>query len=191
MKIRPVPICVCALLALVAVAAACKSGSGGTSTTVSTPSGTAGPPLTLQEYFQQVQALDSRATQRFNAIGEALNTPASSDEQKLAVVRDYVTELAAIDKDLRDGLKRITPPPEAKAAHQAAIEALTGVSTLAQTMSDTAATATNAADIIGLLSGPEATTATDRLTQACQALNQIAAAHSLAIKLTCALPPTG
>ncbi len=184
MKLRPVFVCVCALLALVAVATACSGGDGGTSTAVS-QAGTAGQPLTLQEYFQRVQALDSRASQRINVIGEGLSTQPSADEQKLSAIRDYLTGLTAIDKDLRDGLQRITPPPEAKAAHQAAIEALTGVVTQAQAMSDTAATVTNPADIIAVLVGPQAKTATDRLTQACQALNQVAAAHSLAIKLSC------
>ncbi len=179
MKRRPVFVCVCALLALVAVAAACKSGGGGTSTAGSTALGTAGPPLTLQEYFQHVQALDSRASQRLAVIGQAL-TPASSDEQKLSVVRDLATGLAAIDKDLRDGLQRITPPPEAKAAHQAAIEALTQHINLAETASDPS---TN--DPLAILTSPEAGVADASLSKACQDLRHLAAARGIAVTLSC------
>ncbi len=180
MKRRPVFVCVCALLAVVAAAAACKSGGGGTSTAGSPASGTASAPLTLQEYFQQVQTLDSRASQRFNVIGQPLNTTATSDAQKLSVVRDLVAGLAAIDKDFRDGLQRITPPPEAKAAHQAAIEALTEHINLAETASDPSNN-----DPLAFLTGPQVRVADASLSKACEDLRRLAAAHGIGVTLSC------
>jgi hypothetical protein len=182
MKLRPLFILfACTLLVLGAVAAGCKS-SGGSTSTAGTPSGTAS--ASLQEYFQKVQALDSRASERLAVLSATLNTPVP-DEQKLSLVRNYITELTAIDTELRDGIQQLTPPPEAQAAHQGAIDALTKIIEVAQSAGNTAATAVNFTDAAGILSSPEARAANDALAQSCQALNKVASAHGIAITLDC------
>jgi len=175
MKLRPFALLLaCALLALGAVAAGCKNGDGSTST--------AG---TLREYFQRVQELDKQASSRLDVISQILNTPTDSEEQKLAAIKDYITQQIAIDKDLRGGLQQLSPPDEVKDAHQEAIGGLTAFIDFAQNVVDQAAAATAAVDLIAILDNPEARSISTRLQESCVGLQKAAADHGIQITLDC------
>jgi hypothetical protein len=170
-------------VALCGLAVACSSGSKSGSPTAGstlgpvTPIGTAS--TALQQYFQQVAALDETATRRLENISGLLQTPVP-DELRLDVVRQYLTEDVAIDKDLRDGLQQLSPPAEARDAHKATIDALTGVIDIAQSAIDSTSN-----DPIGVVTGPQAKAASSKLADACTSLNRLAQTYAVSATLDC------
>lgn len=170
-------------VALCGLAVACSSGGKSGSPTAGktlgpvTPIGTAS--TALQQYFQQVVVLDETASQQLETIGGLLETPVPADKT-LDVVRQYLTETVAVDKDLRDGLQQLSPPSEARDAHQATIDALTGVIDIAQTASDP-----SSEDPIGVVTSPQAEAANSKLADACASLNRLAQTYAVSVTLDC------
>jgi hypothetical protein len=182
MRLRPLSVLLaCALLAL--TAAACKGG-GGTTTGGGTPSGTAGAVLTLQEYFQNVQALQSQAAQRFDA-SQGLLRPNPSADEGVKIAHDAIAVEAAFLKEQRDGLQQLSPPPEVTDAHQEAIDALNAWLEFFQTASDAAATATDLVEWVKVRDSKEALDVGKRLSDSCLALQQAAADLGITIELGC------
>lgn len=184
MRLRPFFILLaCVLLFYSAAAVSC--GGGGGSPSASAPNGaTAGPPLSLQEYFQKVQALNAQSLQRLDALGTHLSTSPGPD-QALQVARDSIAAEETIYKDLRDGLQQLSPPPEVNAAHKEAIDALSAFIEYAQKASDQAATATNLVDVAKFIDSKEARNVNKRLNDGCLALVRAAAGHGITIDLGC------
>jgi hypothetical protein len=184
MRLRPPSVLLaCALLFCSAAAVSCGGGSG-TSTGGGTPSSTAGPVLTLQEYFQKVQALNAQSLQRLDALS-ALLIPSPSPDQALQSAREAIAQDGAILKDLRDGLQQLSPPPEVRAAHNGVIDALSAFVEYSQKASAAAAVATNLVDVAKFLDSKEAGDVNKRLTDSCLALQKAAAGHGITIDLGC------
>jgi hypothetical protein len=185
MRLRPLSVLLaCALLFCSAAAFACGGGGGGTTAAGHTPSGTAGPVLTLLEYFQKVQALNAQSVQRLDALSTLL-VPSPSADQALQLARDAIAQEGAILKDLRDALQQLSPPPEVRAAHNEVINALSAFLGYSQKANDAAATATNLVDVAKFLGSKETRALDARLTDSCLALQKAAADHGITIDLGC------
>ena len=87
------------------VLAACSSGS---------PAPTA---LSIDEYFQRVQAWHGTKERQREAIRQRLAGQLSGDEtnveEVLAAPEEFVPEFRAVLSETREGLAQITPPPVA------------------------------------------------------------------------------
>jgi hypothetical protein len=173
-----------AALTLCALAVACGGSAGSKGTTTPTQIPTLGPvtpagtaSAELQQYFQRAQGLDQTASQRLDTLSALLQTPPPTSESQ-AVIREYLRQTLAVDKDLRDGLQQLTPPTEAKTAHEAAIVALNHVIDIAQA-------AVDADDPLSFVTNPTAYDASTRLTQACEGLNRVAQSYGVSVTLYC------
>jgi hypothetical protein len=190
MRLRPLFVLLACMLLFCSAAAVSCGGGSGTSTGGGTPSNTAGPVLTLQEYFQKVQALNSQASQRFDAAqGPGLTSSdyqyLSDDQKGLKFLRDAIPIEAAFVKEQRDGLQQLSAPPEVKAEHQEAIDALNAWLEYAQKASAAQATATNPTDVAAVFDSQEARGVSKRLNDSCLALQRAANDHGITIELGC------
>ncbi len=187
MRLRPPSVLLaCTLLFCSAAAVACGGGGGGTTAGGHTPSGTAGPVLTLQEYFQKVKALDDQSSGRLDALSTLL-VPSPSPDQALQLARNAIAQERAILTDLRDGLQQLSPPPEVSAAHNEVIGALSAFLAYSQKASAAAATATNLVDVAKFLDSKEARALNKRLADSCLGLAKAATDHGITIDLGCAV----
>jgi hypothetical protein len=191
MTLRPPSVCLaCALLFCCAAAVSCGGGGGGTTAGGRTPSGTAGPALTLQEYFQKVQALNSQASDRFDAAqGPGPNSSdyqyLSDDQKAMKFLRDAIPVEAGFVKNQRDGLQQLSPPAAVKAEHQEAIAALNAWLDYAQKAIDAQTTATDPAAVAAVFDSQEARDVSKRLNDSCLALQKAALDHGITIELGC------
>lgn len=91
-----------ALVAIGLIASACSKGSS------------------LQDYFEEVQAIRSTADQAGDELQssfEADAQAAQSEEETLVLLKDFLEEVLAIGDEAAADLEAIAPPSEAEAAH--------------------------------------------------------------------------
>jgi len=160
------------LLALGALAAACGGGGEG---------------LSLQEYFQQFDAIQKDAEARFEAL--ATPDPQATREEIAAVFLAFIKEAVAINGDTRDALADLDPPAEVKDAHNEFVGALGEAVEVTQGLSARIPDALSLAEAEALFSElfaePEAAAAFQRFSDACLALQDVADQNNIAVDLAC------
>ena len=112
-----VPLLIAALvLALGTLAAACGGGGDGRQ-------------LSLEEYLQRLETARASASQRSDALGEEFTkaqASASTEEEWINALRDYVNGVAAIMAEVITDLNSLNPPAEAGEAHNELVNAWVG-----------------------------------------------------------------
>lgn len=180
MKTRLIPLALIAvvLLAFGAFAAACgddgDNGNGGE--------------LTLAEYFDRVETLGQDYDDAGNALDEEMEgrfDPAASEDEQIEVFRDFLDEALALVGDFVNDLDDLDPPPAAADAHDDAVDTGRDVVEMLESAIIVADEAESFADAAALLEAPGFTDASDSFTNACLALEDVAAENDITVDLQC------
>jgi hypothetical protein len=158
------------LLAFGMMAGACKNGGGGA--------------LTLEEFFQRVDELDSELNEQSDALFASLEDtqdPAEAVEQ----LRDIFPQQAGLFQDFRDDLADLDPPAEAESLHHEALEAFDGVIAAVDGLVGQLDSVESLDDLDALFVDSEFSAADERLTQVCLDLEQLAADNGITVDFNC------
>ena len=170
MKLRLLPLALVAglLLAFGAFAAAC----GGEDS------------LTLEEYFQQVDALIDNTAEQSNVLGEESFADLDTLEAQIEASRSFYSGFAAITATFRDDMRDIDPPAEVEDAHNTLVEAADDFAQATGDINNKLDEVASQADFVAVfaafaeLGNPE---------EACFALQGIAEENGIDVSLNCAL----
>ena len=176
MKARFLPLVLIAavLLAFGALAAACGDDDG--------------EELTLEEYFQRLEELSAEFDDEGNALDadkEGRFESAASEDEQVDVFREFLDEALARSRDFVNDLDDLNPPAAAAVAHEDAVEAGRNVVELFESAIVVAEDAESFADAAALLEAPGFTEASDRFTDSCLALEELAAGNDIVVDLRC------
>ncbi len=155
------------LVALGTIAAACDDDDG----------------LTLEEYFQQVEALDEELDERV----EALDFPEefASEEEDALAFKDFFAAVVPILAELVDAIDDLDPPAEVEDAHNETVDSGREFVADADELTNELADVGSSSELEELFDDPEYVAASDRFDQACFALQDIADANGIDVELTC------
>lgn len=154
--------------------------------------------LTLPEYFSQLESLAEDAGREIDAIEARYPDVTSDDEslsdaERVSQTRERINEIMAVARDIVDDLDDISPPGEAKDAHNAVKDGLRDV---AERTEESVASEAYEEFIIGIADAsspdemrqaidafqePELVAAGERLDEACADLEEIAAANEIEV----------
>ena len=167
MKARFVPLALIATLLLTvgALAAAC----GGEES------------LTLEEYFQQLEALTATAEDRFVEIEEASGAEldaATSEEERFAAIENLFTNTQPIFTTFADGLNDLKPPAVVEELHNEFVDVYDEVVVYFEETLNRFGDLDSIADREGLFVG-------ERLDEACTTLQDIADENEIDVDLDC------
>jgi hypothetical protein len=164
MKVRGLLIVAGAAISLGFAVVACGGGGGS---------------LSLDEYFQKVDALDQESADRTDELDRDFESAEDVDE-----ARDLIAELIAVSDDFRDGLAGLDAPDEAADAQAKALEGFDAfIAELTAALED-AGDATTVDDLYeALLSIDEA--GINQATEACLELEEIASENGIDVDLDC------
>lgn len=146
--------------------------------------GSEGPPLTLEQYFQQLEAIDNTSQARFERIGQQLSEQ-QPPEQALGTIRDVYPEVVATLQDLLDGMERLRPPAEVKSEHDAAVDALRTSVKVAEQNAKSIASATSFNQVTDRLNSQESTDASKKTSDTCAALEKASTDRGSNVDLDC------
>jgi hypothetical protein len=162
------------LLAMGVLIGSCSSGSD---------------PLTLDEYFAEVEAVDADADSQFEALFADFpwDEDAFADEANLEVFKDVVVGFPRIVGDLVDGVKDLDPPSEVEDAHDALIDAGEALIVAFDEGVDVINDAETMADVETAMGQLEPTIdgAQDVFDAACLTVVDIAIANDIHVSVTC------
>lgn len=159
-----------ALLALLMGAVACTDGD------VSGPSG----PLTLAEYFDELEGASGDLDERTASLLETLET--SSDVGEL---KEAASEYPDVLSDFIEDLDALEAPSEAAAAHQDAIDAGQAFLDLLTGVVDEAEEAETEAELLEVFGSDELAVASTAFSDTCVALQTIADDNEIDADLGC------
>jgi len=162
-----------ALLGAASLAAACKSG---------------GEPMTMEEYFQELQALNDDAEQRSSDLEAALDDAVgsnSSEEERIAALREFFDASALVFEDFLSGLKDLDPPEEVQALHEDGVSAGEDAVQAFTDLTGSLGSDATMADIEALGTTLESDTTLQHFTDACVALQGEADKREIAVDLEC------
>ncbi len=155
--------------ALLALVAACGGGGG--------------QELTLEEYFEQVEALDEELDERAEAL-EFTEEFASEEEDALAF-QDYFAAVIPILAEFVDAIDDLGPPAEIEDAHEEVVDSGRDFVADAEELTNELADVGSSSELEEVFDDPEYEAASDRFLQACFALQDIADANGIDVELTC------
>ncbi len=135
--------------------------------------------LTLEEYFQQFEALGDKADEQLDGLHDPSNQHFDSEDDGRAEYHDFVVAGANIQRDFVEALDDISPPPEAEAAHRELVNALPETIDL---LVDRIMNADSLSDL-GESADPAFVVANERSDQACFELQDIANANGIDVHL--------
>jgi hypothetical protein len=145
--------------------------------------------LSLEEYFLQLQASSDEVNERFETLFEDLGAvfdPSVSEEERLEAAPKFADELVSVVSFAFDEASELDPPSEVEDAHNEFVEALGDFAEAVQGLAVSVAEAESVADVQELLEGNPVLDAADkRFTDACQALEGIAADNGFELTLEC------
>jgi hypothetical protein len=156
------------VLALGAAAGACGGG---------------GEELTLEEYFQKMQAISAEAVQETEALDEKFE---ALEEDDFGGLRDLFAANTAITADTFGDMDDIDPPGEVEDAHIEFVDAGEDVAELMEGFGDDLADVDSTSELeqaFERVVGLEAASA--RIDTACAALEKIAAENDISVDLDC------
>ena len=163
---------VLALLALSTGALACADGDGGG------PSG----PLTLAEYFDELEGVARDLDERTASLVETLET---SDD--VGELREAASQYPDILSDFIEDLEALEPPGEAAAAHQDTIDAGEAFLDLLTGAVDDAEQVETEAEFLEVFGSDELLSASTSFSETCVALQTIADGNAIDVDLGCEL----
>ena len=173
MKLRLLPLALTAtlLLAFAAIAVACGEGS-----------------LTLEEYFQQLEALTATAEEQgaeFQDAFDAQVDAATSEEEWLAMLEDAFTKSQLIFTTFADGLTELNPPAIVEELHNEYVDASAELlASLEEVLNEL--DLDSVTDLFdGLLEESGANQAGDRFDKTCTALQDFADQNEIDVDLDC------
>lgn len=158
---------VATVLALVTVAAACGGDEE----------------LTLEEYFQKMQAISAEAVQETNTLDEKFD---ALEENDFSGLQELFVGNAALIADSFGDMGDLDPPVEVEDAHTEFVEAGEHMAGLMKTFSDDLADVDSTSELdeaFGRVVGLEAASA--RIDTACAVLEMIAVENSIQVDLDC------
>ena len=170
MKLRLLPLALIALL-LLAFAAGC----GGEDS------------LTLEEYFQQLEALTAAAEERGAEFEDAINAEldaAISEEERLAVFEDALRNAQPIFTTFVDGLNDLNPPAAVEELHNEFVDESAELAASLEEVLNEFGDQDFAADL-NLFEESSLSQAGDRFDKACAALQDFAAENEIDVDLDC------
>lgn len=180
-RLTPIALIAVAILSLGAVASACGGGDDGGN------GGGGGPELTLEDYFQQLGEIDDTFSAEADAIETASGGTAASLEDEEATLNlladDLGKQLDLVDAFISD-VADLNPPAEAQEAHDEAVAAFRELAGLLENVIDEVGNAESMADLEAI-DDTELTAADERVTEACLAVEQIAADNDIDVDLDC------
>lgn len=149
-----------------------------------------GGELSLEEYFAELEALDTEFEQRTDALDAQLNQGMESvDPEDLDAVVEvfsgFLDDAVETVADFVDGLDGLNPPPEVETEHEAAVDAGRTVVEEFERLTDDVADFDSVADFIAMEEEPGFTDASDDFDQACFDLQDIADENDIDIELNC------
>ncbi len=174
----PVFLFVAALALLVAgFAAACGDGDA----------------LTLEQYFQQIDALGNDLDDELNRLNEEFEETveeAKTEEEVIDAFRDFLDPQLGLFEDFVGELESIAPPSEVEDAHNELVAIQAEGLELLEDLNERAQRVESASDVeeVGAeLEEPAFTAIADQTEQACFALEAIADANGIDVDLECEL----
>lgn len=176
-RLSPLALIVALLLAFGVIAVACDGSSGG-----------GGEPLTLDEYFEQMEAIIASADETFAQIeteSEQKFEEAQSEEEALGVLGDFFTALVPVLEEFSSDFRDLGPPAEVEDARNEMLEAFDDFLTSAASVIDGIEGVESEDDFDALLEDSGFNAADDRLDAACLVLQEIADENSIDVDLDC------
>lgn len=145
--------------------------------------GGSGDALTLEEYFQDLDALENefRAGQDASEVAFA----AIDDSTPVEDVITLFEELQSVSDEFVAGLEGIDPPPEAEAAHE---ETIAGFQAISQLIDETIAAVEGGAtgeELFAIFATDEAVEVSEALDATCRALQTLATDNGIDVALNC------
>lgn len=173
------------LLSLGLVAAAC----GDDDSRPGRAQPTLGPLLSLQEYYDEVAALDGAFAQRSRALNAGLEQQKAdieSPEEAFDLARQFIGARTDVIESLSAGVAALTPPGELAEAHGAVVSGSDGLLVAFTKLVDRLSEVTSAETLDALLADDQLEAASVALQQACSALQALADENSMNVELDCA-----
>ncbi len=174
----PVFLFVAALALLVAgFAAACGDGDA----------------LTLEQYFQQIDALGNDLDDELNRLNEEFEETveeAKTEEEVIDAFRDFLDPQPGLFEDFVGELESIAPPSEVEDAHNEMVAIQAEGLQLLEDLNERAQRVESASDVeeVGAeFDEPAFTAIADQTEQACFGLEAIADANGIDVDLECEL----
>jgi len=161
------------LTVLVLGQGACSGGDG---------KGGGGGPLTLEEYFDELEGSSMDLDERTASVADTLATSDDLDELKEAA-----SQYPDILGDFVEDLEALEAPREAAAAHQDAIDAGQAFLDLLEGVVDDAQQAETVDEFGGVLGSDDVAAASTAFTRTCVALQQIADGNAIDVDLGCGM----
>lgn len=142
-----------------------------------------GDGLTMEEYFQQFEALDADIDAKLDTVEQDFPTAFQETEATL----DLFEAIDAIFSDGIDQLDGLDPPDDVKAAHDEFRASAADQQELVRALADDIDDADSAEDLLGILESRDAemTAAGSRIEAACLTLQTIATDSGIDIDLEC------
>ena len=145
--------------------------------------------LTLEEYFQRLEAAENDRAAQSEALQEESEQEFSegfaSEKEEIEATRDLFDAVTPVFGDFVDALADVDPPAEAQDAHEEAVDAGARLLAVFQDVADRLAEVESASEAEEVLDDSELETADDRFDQACFTLQEIADANDIVVDLGC------
>ena len=156
--------------------------------TVAGACGGGGSELSLEQYFEQVDAIVAGLEQRTVVLGQALEESFDSEEEEIEAYRDNFTTVLPVYRDFGDDFDEMEPPAEVADAHGELVAGFASFLDGLETLIDQFAEVESASELSALLLDPdsELRSATGRFAAACLQLRSIADDNDIDVDLICA-----
>lgn len=141
-----------------------------------------GDALTLEEYFERVDELENKQLADSQAIDDELDL--LDEDLTVDEVADSFQEQIDVLRELRDGLDDLNPPDEAQDAHDEVVDSLEASADEFEDLLDEFRDEDSVEDAFAAV-GEADTPESDRATEACIDLQQVAADNGIDVELDC------
>ncbi len=160
------------LLALSTVAGACGGGGGGGK-------------LTLEEYFQRLEAVSTGYEQRGDALFESFGEEFDSEEEQIRATQEFWKDFLVLLEEFIGDLGDVDPPSEAAAVHEDSVDAGADMLMAFQEIVDQVTQAETLEELAEGFEDIELEESSDRFDQTCVELQGIADDNGIDVDLDC------
>ena len=162
------------LLSIGMVAGGCIVGLGG---------GGSGDPLTLEEFFEELVALDDKSEEDSTELESEFD--ALGDEPSVDEAADLFDQQIDVIQDLIDGIDGLDAPDEAQAVQEAAVDAGRDAVDAFRSAVDDGRDAETIEDLFLVFDSEELNTAFEAFDAACLDAEALAAENDITVDLNC------